>query len=95
MLAACRSVPGGRRIFLKPDGQSAADGFFRHGLQKKIILTQPEGVERKILIAAPYDQAVGIKSTQMLGGDKPGYTPGRAITAFVGTVSCTAVKKCS
>lgn len=72
-----------RLIFsIQPDAESLPQGGFGHRLQQKIVCTQPEGMERKIQIAAPDNACLWTKRAQMLYCIQS-VDPGRAITAFV------------
>ena len=55
------------RIFLiQPDAKTLPQSGFGHWLQQKVVCTQPEGMERKIQIAAPDNACLGTKRVQML-----------------------------
>lgn len=53
-------------FLIQPDAKTLPQGGFGHRLQQKIVCTQPEGMERKIQIAAPDNTCLGTKRAQML-----------------------------
>ena len=66
MFVAVRSALLCRIFLIQPDAKTLPQSGFGHWLQQKVVCTQPEGMERKIQIAAPDNACLGTKRADAL-----------------------------